>query len=205
MGKVNKNTALALIAFVLVFLILVLSYLLLLLKNERGSEGISGNSDYNQQPVDINTQGKYLPVQLSVNSDKWMPGEINQLYIYLANGEDSLYPDAFTLNIKYDPEMVKLVRINKGYLWSDVNVLEETIDEESGMAVVSHGASFDSEVVGGVQLVILDFEAVSGASGQTSISIESGSEAGKVGLDYLYPIISEPVLFSISENTAHED
>ncbi len=205
MGKINKNTVLALITFVLVFLILILSYLLLLLKNEGSSDNISGSNNYKKQPVDINIQGKYLPVQLSVNSDEWMPGEINQLYVYLANGEDPLYPDAFTLNIKYDPEMVKLVRINKGYLWSGVNVIEETIDEDRGMVVVSHGASFDSEVVGGVQLVILDFEAISGASGETSVSIESGSEAGKVGLDYLYPIISEPVFFSISENTAHED
>ncbi len=89
------------------------------------------------------------------------------------------FPTAVTLELYYNPTLVRLSEIRDGDLWTNMFVLKSNIDNEEGKAVVTLGQEFSAGVSGG--LLIAEFEFVPvGKSGAGVISVGPKSVMAKV-------------------------
>jgi len=120
-----------------------------------------------------------VPAAQLVAEDGWVVGEEGEVSVRL----DAAPPGSvasYSIEVLYDPSLVRAVRVEPGKLWAKQNLLASEIDNELGRVSFAVGRGPGQEFTHDLTLAKIIFRPVSG--GVVSIVMESGrsalSEAG---------------------------
>ena len=89
----------------------------------------------------------------------------------------SRVPVAYTLQILYDPSVLRIDDIEVGNLWTGSNVLEEKINKETGVAMFSAGQGFEDKITNNKLLATLKVTVLKADEENTETSIRLGPES----------------------------
>ncbi len=98
--------------------------------------------------------------------------------------QGSRIPNAFHLEIDFDPQQVAINSIKTGEVWEESNELNTKI--ENGKLVFDAGQGFGTKQTGSLELVIISYTPKTSTPFQ--LTIGSGSRLGFVGENQLSPI-----------------
>ncbi|KKQ41813.1 MAG: hypothetical protein US60_C0029G0013 [Microgenomates group bacterium GW2011_GWC1_37_8] len=86
-------------------------------------------------------------------------------------------PIAFTLQILYEPTVLRVDDVEIGSLWTGSNVLEEKINNDTGVVMFSAGQGFEDEVTQNKVLAKLKITAIEFDENSPETSIRIGPES----------------------------
>lgn len=167
----DSNIAIFIIAIVLTFGLILLVISINKIKN----------SDYNTPTgqFEQNISDTSYEVRMN-NSGTWQENQESEVTIeFLTPPEE--FPTVFTLEILYDPSLVEVISATEGNLWTEVNILQNNIDEEEGKLTLTVGQGFSAEPTG--DLTLTTVTVVPKSSGAT-LTLGDESLVAKSGIGY---------------------
>lgn len=186
MEHIKKNYVTIVISVVLALAFLFLTISLVKIKKS-SYPGDQANQNVNYP------KGKAQTLVLSSDSSQWTVGERQNLAIEFSE-IPSVFPTVYTLDVTVDPAVLEIVSTDSGDMWSEVNVLENTIDKTKGTLRLTVGQGFTAEKTGGkvlTNITLLPKKATNG----TEITIGDESQSAKAGVGS--SLIAEPFVVSI--------
>ncbi|OGM21266.1 hypothetical protein A2863_00295 [Candidatus Woesebacteria bacterium RIFCSPHIGHO2_01_FULL_38_9b] len=86
-------------------------------------------------------------------------------------------PVAFTLQLLYEPTVLRVDDVEIGNLWTGANVLEEKINNDTGVVMFSAGQGFEDEVTQNKTLAKLKVTVISADENNIETSLRVGPES----------------------------
>lgn len=186
MENLKKNYVTIVISFVLAIAFLFLAISLVKIKKgpEHGSETNQG-TNY--------PRGQTYSLLLTSDSSQWSIGERQNVVVSFGEVPKE-FPTVYTLELLVDPEVLEIVSADSGNLWSDVNVLENSIDKANGVLKITIGQGFSAQATGSTVLtsVVLNPKKAIDA---TEVTLGDESQSAKAGIGF--SLIAEPFVVSI--------
>lgn len=101
-------------------------------------------------------------------------------------------PTAFDLTFTFDKNLVEVVNIVPGRLWSSSNVLKKVIDNNNGTVRLAAGQGFNAQTTNNVDIVEIEYRVLS--SGNIVFEILPTSQFAYVGQDYATNVTSSQIV-----------
>ena len=96
-------------------------------------------------------------------------------------------PTAFTLHLLFDPDILRVDGIEIGNLWTGANILQNSIDNETGEVMYSAGQGFQDDVTNQTLIATVKVTAINTNPdiNQTTLKIGPEAATASVGIDHL--------------------
>jgi hypothetical protein len=190
----NKNFTILLVVAVVLAVSSLVVFKLVSKERDNNMTAVQESSDTanEQLPVDeIVSEG--ITVEMRSSLSVWQKNTVNEIEILFAS-MPTPPPNALTLQVLYDPSVVRIDDINPGNLWGEVNVLQKSIDNTKGEVVVSMGQGFDSQFTGELSLLTLNALLLNDTDADVVISLGPESASASTGIGELIPVSANDII-----------
>lgn len=138
-----------------------------------------------------------IPMELRSSSIEWVKGAQYDIEIVF-NSVPLPAPNALTLQVLFDPNVIEIIDVLPGNLWDETNMLQKTINNETGEVLTSIGQGFDTNPTGNLTAITLKAAVFSDADvNQTAVRLGPGSVQASVGVEELIEISETSITINI--------
>jgi len=194
----SKNKIILLIVF---FGFITASLFLLKVKSkptvndEITQEGVSPEKEEISRDISPRSE-ETLSVSFKTESLTWEKEKTYEAEVSF-DGNPDPYPTAVSVQLIYDPKVIKIEKIDKGDLWTGTNVLQTKIDNQKGEALFAAGQGFGETTTQNRVLAKVSFSIISFSEKDIAIEIGPESYTASVGVDHLINLKGSPLSVKI--------
>lgn len=151
-------------------------------------------------PSDKEEETKPNTAQFRTSTYQWQAQKQYEVEVSF-DTQPTPYPTAFTLQLLYDPKILRVDEVSLGNLWTGANILQNKVDNEKGEVIFSAGQDFQDQVTNQLLLATLKVTVVNTDPKITQATIEIGPESGtaSVGVDHLIDLEIPPIILNLEK------
>jgi hypothetical protein len=173
--KTNKNLTIFIVVAVVLLVSTIIVFQLVAANSTSDKQKNPQLTTENNISVNEENGETAVAVYIGTREDKWQINRQNEIVVDFSQIPKSL-PNAVTLQILYDPLVLRIDKAEPGDLWEGTNVLQESIDNGKGEALFSFGRGFDKQFTGNLNILNLKATLISAVS-ETGLLVKLGPES----------------------------
>ena len=138
-----------------------------------------------------------IPMELRLSSVEWMKDSEYDIEVVF-NSIPTPAPNALTLQVLFDPNVIMINEVMSGNLWDETNMLQKNINNETGEVLTSIGQGFDTKLTGNLTAITLKATALGNADvKQTVVRLGPDSVQASTGVEELIGISESSITINI--------